>query len=330
MNADLVLEGGGVKGIALAGAVSVLEERGYTFPKVAGTSAGSIVGSLVAAGVRAKRLREMMDDLDYKRFRDRPWYAPTGLGFASQVLLRQGWCKGDYLRSWLDEKLGEAEVKTFEHLPLVDDQPDPALAQRPGRGYRFVAMASDLTNGMLAHLPWDYPDRFGRDPDTVPVVEAVRASTAIPYYFRPAKCPDPRNGGDVWMVDGGMLSNFPINVFDRADREPRWPTFGIRLSRSRVNRIRGVVSLSKAHAGHDDRLLRPDPLRPARRARPDDLRGQPGHPGDRLRPEQAEGGRAVRIRPQRRHRIPGGVGFRGVQGEVPGLIQGMTLYGLRE
>ncbi|HEU4347709.1 MAG TPA: patatin-like phospholipase family protein, partial [Actinoplanes sp.] len=43
LDADLVLEGGGVKGIALAGAISTLEERGYRFHKVAGTSAGSIV-----------------------------------------------------------------------------------------------------------------------------------------------------------------------------------------------------------------------------------------------------------------------------------------------
>ena len=53
MFADLVLEGGGVKGIALVGAISVLEERGYEFRRVAGTSAGAIVGSLVAANARA-------------------------------------------------------------------------------------------------------------------------------------------------------------------------------------------------------------------------------------------------------------------------------------
>ena len=49
MFADLVLEGGGVKGIALVGAISVLEERGYQFRRVAGTSAGAIVGALEAA-----------------------------------------------------------------------------------------------------------------------------------------------------------------------------------------------------------------------------------------------------------------------------------------
>jgi len=47
--ANLVLEGGGVKCIAVVGAISVLEERGYQFRRVAGTSAGAIVGALEAA-----------------------------------------------------------------------------------------------------------------------------------------------------------------------------------------------------------------------------------------------------------------------------------------
>jgi NTE family protein len=46
LHADLVLAGGGVKGIGHAGAVAALRDAGYTFPRVAGTSAGSIVGAL--------------------------------------------------------------------------------------------------------------------------------------------------------------------------------------------------------------------------------------------------------------------------------------------
>jgi NTE family protein len=53
--ADLVLEGGGVKGIGLLGAVLVLADAGYSFPRVAGTSAGAIVASLVAAYQRRAR-----------------------------------------------------------------------------------------------------------------------------------------------------------------------------------------------------------------------------------------------------------------------------------
>src|SRR2546421_13002002 len=50
---DLVLEGGGVKNIALLGAVLALSEAGYTFPRIAGTSGGAIIAAAVAAYQRA-------------------------------------------------------------------------------------------------------------------------------------------------------------------------------------------------------------------------------------------------------------------------------------
>ncbi len=250
LNADVVLEGGGVKGIALVGAISVLEERGYRLQKVAGTSAGSIVGALVAAGTPAARLQEMMRGVDYRRFQDPPLLGRLLLpGKVAQVLLRKGWCRGDYLRSWIGDMLAERDVRTFADLRLTDAGADAALRD-PDRGFRFVAMASDLTQGELVRLPWAYRPRFGMEPDEMSVADAVRASMAIPYFFIPARCPDKRNGGRAWLVDGGMLSNFPVDVFDRTDgRPPRWPTFGIKLSASgapAVNQVHGVVSLSKA------------------------------------------------------------------------------------
>src|SRR5262245_52756022 len=73
--ADLVLEGGGVKGIGLVGAVMRMAEQGYEFPRVAGTSAGAIVGAVVVAlqrrGEGFDELAEITRTLDYGRFRDR-------------------------------------------------------------------------------------------------------------------------------------------------------------------------------------------------------------------------------------------------------------------
>ena len=271
-DADLVLEGGGVKGIALVGAISVLEERGYRFHKIAGTSAGSIVGALVAAGTSGEQLHEMMRTLDYSKFQDPPWLGRLGLpGVAAQVVVNKGWCRGEYLRSWLDERLAEQKVSTFAELRLDDPATDAAIRDTSGRDYRFVAMASDVTNGRLVRLPWDYPGRFEIDPDQTPVSDAVRASMAIPYFFTPARVPDKVTGRTAWMVDGGMLSNFPVDTFDRTDgREPRWPTFGIKLSArpgdTQFTDVRGVISLSKAMlttlTGFYDRMHidRPDVL----------------------------------------------------------------------
>ena len=73
--ADLVLEGGGVKGIGLVGATAQLVDAGYTFPRVLGSSAGAIVAAFIAAlqhaGEPLSRLEDITRSLDYRRLRDR-------------------------------------------------------------------------------------------------------------------------------------------------------------------------------------------------------------------------------------------------------------------
>src|SRR6266571_70272 len=78
MDADLVLEGGGVKGIGLVGALKVFGDAGYRFRRVAGTSAGAIVGSLTAAGVPPEQLQRIMRELDYRKFQDGDFLSHLG------------------------------------------------------------------------------------------------------------------------------------------------------------------------------------------------------------------------------------------------------------
>jgi NTE family protein len=76
-------------------------------------------------------------------------------------------------------------------------------------------------------LPWDYYRLYGLDPDEQLVADAVRASMAIPFFFRPVKLTSAA-GLTSTLVDGGLLSNFPIDSFARVDNKPpRWPTFGV-------------------------------------------------------------------------------------------------------
>jgi NTE family protein len=251
-DADLVLEGGGVKGIALVGAITVLEERGYRFHRVAGTSAGAIVGALVAARVPATDLRQVVQQLDYRRFQDGGWLTRLGMpGQLLTLLVRHGIHPGDHLRDWLRDLLDDHGVRTFGDLRGSDPGSDAAA----GEDHRLVVMASDLSHGRLRRLPWEY-ERYGLDPDEVEVVDAVRASMAIPFFFRPVKLHDRVADERAWLVDGGMLSNFPVDVFDRRDGQPpRWPTLGIKLSaradaaQGVRHRIRGVWSMSRAMLG---------------------------------------------------------------------------------
>jgi NTE family protein len=227
LKADLVLSGGGVKGIGLAGAVVALMEAGYGIQRVSGTSAGSIVGAILAAGadqLNPEQVEQLTMTLPYRKFLDpTPLTGIPLLGPAWGLLSETGIYKGDFAHQWIRSELNNLGVRTFGDLAL-DDQNLP-----PEQRYRLVVTVSDVTTGQLVRLPWDYHRLYGLDPDEQEVADAVRASMSIPFFFRVAKLTN-TSGLTSTLVDGGLLSNFPIDSFDRRDgKPPRWPTFGVTL-----------------------------------------------------------------------------------------------------
>jgi NTE family protein len=224
---DLVLAGGGVKGIGLVGAVVRLMEAGYRANRIAGTSAGSIVGSIVAAAAKTSTvgpqdIRDLVLSLDYGKFLDPgPIERVPLLGPAWAILQGNGVYKGDYVLDFVAAQLKSLGVETFGDLRLDDDQvPED-------RRYRLVVTATDVTRGQLVRLPWDYRGVYGLDPDEQSVAEAVRASMSIPFLFRPVRLKSAA-GLESTLLDGGLLSNYPIDSLDRLDgKPPRWPTLGV-------------------------------------------------------------------------------------------------------
>jgi NTE family protein len=239
---DLVLEGGGVKGIGLAGAITELDAFGCSVRRVAGTSAGAIVASIVAA-LSAKRrplsdLHQIMTTVQYPAFMKnsglRGRLGPLGCGVG--LLFRMGLYDGSYLIEWLEKVLADIGVHCFRDLPLDDPGADRNLtdAQR----FTLVVHTADITRGKVVRLPWDYP-AYGFDAGEQRIVDAVRASMAIPFFFEPVRFKAPAGtiggeacpAGNIVWVDGGMLDNYPLDVFDRTDGVPaRWPTIGVKLS----------------------------------------------------------------------------------------------------
>ncbi|MGN6166729.1 MAG: hypothetical protein ACTHQQ_00970 [Solirubrobacteraceae bacterium] len=58
------------------------------------------------------------------------------------------------------------------------------------------------------------------------MADAVRYSISIPLYFELQKVRNDQTGAETTLVNGGVLSNFPVEIFDCTDgRDPRWPTF---------------------------------------------------------------------------------------------------------
>jgi NTE family protein len=227
--ADLVLSGGGVKGIGLVGSVVALLDAGYTAQRVSGTSAGSMVGAIVAAAsdghqLTGEQIKELTLGIDYRKFLDPgPVEKLPLLGPSWAVMRGSGIYKGDYAHDWVRSQLKNLGVATFGDLALHDD--DVPAEQR----YRLVVTVADVTTGQLVRLPWDYRRVYGIDPDEQRVADAVRASMAIPFYYRPVEL-TASSGLTSTLVDGGVLSNFPIDSLDRTDgKPPRWPSFGVNV-----------------------------------------------------------------------------------------------------
>ena len=226
-DADLVLEGGGMKGIGLGGAATALMRAGYAFPRVAGTSAGAIVAAFLAAGIGERGLVEAMARLRYDRVPDRGLPKIPILSEGLSLLHSAGAYRGDYIRGFVRDELERLGVRTFGDLRRSDGGEDASLP--PERRHRLVVTATDITHGRLLRLPWDY-GLLGLDPDEQLVADAVRASISIPLYFEPVTVRHGDTGEPATLVDGGVLSNYPIEIFDRTDSSaPRWPTLGVKV-----------------------------------------------------------------------------------------------------
>ena len=221
-NADAVFEGGGVKGVALAGALEVAEALGVTWQKVAGTSAGAIMASLLAAGYNSKEITKIVTkDLDFKKFMDEGFLDKIPIiGKLASAIFEKGIYEGEYFENWMVEMLNKKGVRTFGDLRDGKDE------------QKLQVIASDVTRKELLILPEDLKD-YGRDPDSFSIAKAVRMSMSIPYFFEPVEMDYLLSDGKqkkAYIVDGGMLSNFPVWLFDaKGDQKPKWPTYGFKL-----------------------------------------------------------------------------------------------------
>ena len=260
MEINAVFEGGGVKGIALAGAVEATEQAGGTFKRVAGTSAGSIVAALLAAGYDGEEIRRIIKGTSFSSFLKRaPIYNTPIAGPALRMLVKKGLYSGEALESWVREYLLVKGIATFSDLP---------------KG-KLSIITSDITNGRLVVLPDGLAD-YGISPDQFDVARAVRMSCSIPYFFDPVML---RLNGSaakgksfaeqfVYMVDGGLLSNFPLWLFDETEdgfksSVNQVPTVGYQLvgkTDFQPHRIIGPFSMLQAvvstmMSAHDERYI---------------------------------------------------------------------------
>jgi len=253
MNFDLVFEGGGAKGMVFVGAMEEFFGRSHAFVRLLGTSAGAITATLLAAGytpqemsaalqekehdksvfsgfmgepapfspaeIRDSAIRKFLKDINLKFVPDfledrmddciakTLAQDPRSRHFFSFVE-RGGWYAADRFVSWLETKLDTGPWKegrrAFSRMTLKEffaaTQVDLSL------------VASDTTASRLLVL------NHLTAPDC-PVVWAVRMSMSIPLLWQEVVWTETwgtylgQNMKDHVVVDGGMLSNFPLELF---------------------------------------------------------------------------------------------------------------------
>ncbi|MCL6459807.1 MAG: patatin-like phospholipase family protein [Gorillibacterium sp.] len=261
MEVNAVFQGGGVKGIGLAGAVCAAQRNNVIFSRLAGTSSGSIVASLLAAGYTGEELKEIILSTPFSFFLKKSvFFRVKWLGPAARVYVKKGLYSGDRLEQWISGLLAAKGVRSFGDLPAG----------------KLQIIASDITQGKLMILPTDIA-KYGFDPDCFSVAKAIRMSTSIPFFFDPVIIrkryqngirAEPFRDQFVYIVDGGLLSNFPLWLFDKDTKDPTHPipTLGFQLV-GRVTRhshkIVGPLSMFRAlfdtmMDAHDERYIDDD------------------------------------------------------------------------
>lgn len=193
---NLVFEGGGVKGIAYLGAIDVLCQKGIMegVERVGGTSAGAINAILAGLGFTPDETRDILWSLNFKQFKDEDW----GIVRDTERLIEQyGWYKGDFFRNWIGtlirEKTGNSET-TFADIETLKEK----------KNFKSLYfMGTNLSTRFSEVFSAEHTPR-------VCVADAVRISMSIPLFFAAKRSPR----GDVY-VDGGVLDNYPIKLFDR-------------------------------------------------------------------------------------------------------------------
>lgn len=244
MIVDGVFSGGGIKGFAYVGAIQALEERGIQFKRVAGTSAGAILAAFIAAGFNARELEGIFDELNLKVLLDPPKIC-IGMPFLKWINLyvRFGMYRGKSLEKWLHQKLAAKGICTFGDLP----------------NGTLKLVASDLTNGKILVLPDDLK-HYGIDGRTFPISRALRMSCGMPFFFEPVYLKS--KSRECVIVDGGVLSNFPLWIYDNGAMVR--PVLGMKLSspneESAPREINNAIELFEAlfstmKNAHDNRYI---------------------------------------------------------------------------
>jgi len=235
---NMVFKGGGVKAQAYVGVIRVLDEK-YdvlkNIKRMAGGSSGAIFATIVAISEGHKEVKAIMDDLDFQKVQQKePDDFPAvllpvkhlldehfGDAFCIHRLINNyGYYSTEYFHDWMKEKIHAAYMRktgrtieldykiTFKEFYEVFQKDLVLFGTNVSRHKSFI-FSKDHTPDMEVSF-------------------AVRVSMSIPLYFETQEFEYPGEGTVDYFGDGGVMRNYPLNVFD-VDDVPNYKTLGCLL-----------------------------------------------------------------------------------------------------
>lgn len=232
--------------------------------------------------IKNQNLSELMDGPKFvkkivnKLLKGNPsllWKLWNGYRVFRVLMKKLGLNPGTFFENWITTELRKNSINTLKDLQELRNKLPIGLKnvitekEVSDIEPKLAIITSDITTNTKTEFP-RMAKLYWSNPEQIAPSKLVRASMSIPYFFEPFEIKDIPNSGSknnkdwvdnagyagpvppsVKFVDGGMLSNFPINVFHRKDGGvPRMPTFGVRLStfRKDFNKTDSLMGISSS------------------------------------------------------------------------------------
>lgn len=224
---NFAFAGGGILGIAYLGMLDYLYEINFiqNINQVAGTSAGAITACITAFNLPFEEVKTIVDSLEYSKVlsTDVPSFftksakrrldkAFGNIDCVYRLIQNYGWYSSKYFYEWMKIQIAnQFDSEKKSHPYTFADFMDPSLHKEERSFKKLYIIGTDVSKQTSSVFSFD-------STPNMEVAEAIRISMSIPLLFEAVKAPiiDSQNTPIVY-TDGGVMYNYPINLFDKED-----------------------------------------------------------------------------------------------------------------
>lgn len=226
---NLVFSGGGILGIAYLGSLDYLYKTHLIYPieRVAGTSAGAITACLTSFNLSFKDLSNSLLSLDYTQILDKDDTPETpreltatvkeqfgkvfdNIDCVFRLIKKFGWYSSQYFYDWIKGQIANQFDSTKKAPPYTFSDFHNTSIHKNKRPFKdLYIIGTNVSNSTSIVFSYE-------STPNMEVAEAVRISMSVPLLFESitSDCISANNEPPNVFIDGGMLYNFPINLFD--------------------------------------------------------------------------------------------------------------------